>query len=305
MIKSKLLVILGPTATGKSDLAVFLAQKFNAEVISADSRQVYRGLDLGTGKITREEMRGIRHYLLDIADPSEQFSVAQYQELATATITEIQSRGKLPRSRSKLPILCGGTGQYIRVVTRGSKLPAVAPNVGLREELETWETEDLAAELERLDPDRHEAIDRNNRRRLIRAIEIVKVLGKVPLLQESDKYQTFFVGLTLDSKTLHQRIHGRLLARLEQGLTEEVAALERSGVSWKRLESFGLEYKYCAQFLQKILTQEQMIQKLESEIWHYAKRQMTYFKKYFPETQWFQPTEREEILGVVAHWLKH
>ena len=299
-----LLVILGPTATGKSDLAVCLAQGFNGEVISADSRQVYRGMDLGTGKITKTEMRGIPHHLLDVKHPSEQFSVAEYQELATKAITQIGSR-------PKLPILCGGTGQYIKAVIQGSELPAVPPNEELRAELETWETTDLAAELERLDPTRHETIDRNNRRRLIRAIEIARAIGVVPELKESAQYRTLAIGLTLDAEVLRRRIHDRLEARLTAGLLDEVERLhvfghpvsKIGGLSWERLEALGLEYKYCAQFLQRLLAKEQMVQKLETEIWRYARRQMTWFKKFNPDTRWFHPDQRIEIESTVAKWL--
>jgi len=306
-LQPNLLVILGPTATGKSDLAFFLAQKFDGEVISADSRQVYRGMDLGTGKITKEEMQGIPHHLLDSVNPCEQFSVAQYQELATQVIAEVHSR-------SHLPILCGGTGQYIKAVTRGSELPPVPPNEALRAELETWETADLAAELERLDPDRHQIIDRDNRRRLVRAIEIVKALGKVPELRESARYRTLTIGLMLDAETLRDRIHVRLVGRLNQGMLQEVEELHTglthgvsklAGLSWERLEAFGLEYKYCAQHLQGRLTEAQMIQKLETEIWRYAKRQMTWFKKFNTDTHWYHPEQREAITELVSQWLQH
>jgi len=295
----KLLVILGPTATGKSDLAVFLAQKFNGEVVSADSRQVYRGMDIGTGKITKEEMRGVPHHLLDIVSPCEQFSVAEYQELAERAISDVHAR-------KKLPILCGGTGQYIKAVINHDNLPDVPPNQELRAELETWDTGDLAAELDRLDARRAADIDRNNRRRLIRAIEIAKELGSVPPIMQSStlrKVELCMIGLKLPAETLRERIHMRLLARLVAGMLDEVERLHVEGLSWERLESFGLEYRYCSHHLQGKIMSEQMVQKLETEIWRYAKRQMTWFKKFNPETRWFSPEERDEIAALVAGWL--
>ncbi|MFA6006231.1 MAG: tRNA (adenosine(37)-N6)-dimethylallyltransferase MiaA [Candidatus Paceibacterota bacterium] len=295
-MQDKLLVVLGPTATGKSALAVSLALKFNGEVISADSRQVYCRMDIGTGKITHDEMRGVKHHLLDVAEPDENFSVATYQELARAAITDIQSLGKLP-------ILCGGTGLYIKAITQNSSLPKVPPNFELREELETWDTADMVVELEKLDPNRAENIDKNNRRRLVRAIEIARAIGEVPELIESSAYDTLYIGLQVHGPILKKRIHDRLIARMDARMIEEVESLHTSGVSWKKLESFGLEYKYVSLFLQHTLNREQMIIKLESEIWQYAKRQMTWFKKYAPDTKWFNPEDREEIEEIVSHWV--
>ena len=292
----KLLVILGPTATGKSDLAVDLALKFDGEVVSADSRQVYRGMDIGTGKITHDEMKGVPHRLLNVVQPTENFSVATYQELAKAAVEDIHSRGKLP-------ILVGGTGLYIKAITQNSALPKVPPNYELREELETWDTEDMAVELERLDPRRAESIDKQNRRRLVRAIEIARAIGEVPELIESSVYDTLYIGLQMHGPALQERIHARLIARFDAGMIDEIQRLHGAGVSWKKLESFGLEYKYVALFLQKTLTHEQMVMKLENEIWQYAKRQMTWFKKFAPDTQWFRPEEREGIEQAVRLFL--
>lgn len=297
MIMNKLLVILGPTATGKSDLAVQLALKFDGEVVSADSRQVYRGMDIGTGKITQAEMHGVPHHLLDVAEPTENFSVANYQELAKAVIADIVSRGKLP-------ILCGGTGLYIKAIAQNSELPKVPPDYALREDLDTWETEDLVVELERLDPNRAENIDKANRRRLVRAIEIARAIGPVPELIESSAYNTLYIGLQVHGPVLKERINKRLLARIDSGMVDEVERLHTSGVSWKRFESFGLEYKYVAMFLQKTLTREQMIIKLESEIWQYAKRQMTWFKKFAPDTKWFNPEDKDKIEKEINKWLQ-
>ncbi|MBI4708741.1 MAG: tRNA (adenosine(37)-N6)-dimethylallyltransferase MiaA [Candidatus Portnoybacteria bacterium] len=171
----KLIIVLGPTASGKSDLAVSLAKKINGEVISADSRQVYKGLDIGSGKITKEEMQGIPHCLLGVADPKRRFSVAQYKKLAQVAIKKIQRQGKIP-------IICGGTGFYIQAVVDNIALPEVKPDWKLRKQLEKFNTDELFKKLKKLDPRRSRNIDSHNQRRLIRALEIVIKSGKpVPL----------------------------------------------------------------------------------------------------------------------------
>ncbi|MFA6601514.1 MAG: tRNA (adenosine(37)-N6)-dimethylallyltransferase MiaA, partial [Candidatus Paceibacterota bacterium] len=163
--RTTLLIILGPTATGKSDLAVSLARKLNGEIISADSRQVYRGLNIGTGKITKKEMGGIKHYLLDVADPKKTFDVTQYVGLAEKAISEIVAK-------DKLPIICGGTGYYISALVDGIVFPDVPPNPNLRAKLKLKSTSQLGIILKKLDPERYETIDKKNPRRLLRAIEI-------------------------------------------------------------------------------------------------------------------------------------
>lgn len=294
--QDKVVSIIGPTATGKSDLAVELALRFNGEVISADSRQIYRGMDIGTGKITPEEMRSVPHHLLDVTNPGKQFSADDYKSLAIPVIAGILSHGRLP-------VICGGTGLYIRALLSGIELPAVAPNYELREELSSWNTEDLVGELENLDPERTKDIDKQNRHRLIRAIEIARAIGHVTPLSESSPYNVLYIGLTLPTAELHERIHSRLFSRLENGMIEEVEKLHKSGVSHERLRSFGLEYRYVSLYLTKELTKEQMVTKLEFEIRHYAKRQMTWFKKYTPAAKWFTPNDRENIFAAAKKFL--
>jgi tRNA dimethylallyltransferase len=195
--KLKIIVILGQTATGKSDFAVQIAKRVLAvsrvesEIISADSRQVYKDMDLGTGKITKKEMRGVPHHLLDVASPKKIFSVSDYQKLADKKIQEIFSRGHIP-------ILCGGTGFYIDALVNGTVLPEVAPDKILRKKLDKKSTSELFKILKKLDINRAKSIDKNNRVRLIRAIEIAKTLGKVPKISNKDtKYDTLKIGLTL------------------------------------------------------------------------------------------------------------
>jgi tRNA dimethylallyltransferase len=269
----KIIVVCGPTATGKSDYAVELAKKVNGEIISADSRQVYKGLDIGSGKITAEEMQNIPHHLLDVADPKEIFSVTQYQSLATKVIEEIITRGHTP-------IICGGTGLYIDAVVYGTTFPAVEPDEELRDSLEERSTEELAEKLKLLDPRRYTAIDTQNRVRLIRAIEIATELGSVPETTKELQYDVEWHYLDFDDEVVKKRIHDRLLKRMDTGMIEEVQRLHDEGVSWERLESLGLEYRYLALYLQHKLSKDDMLTQLEFAIWHYAKRQRTWLKKY-------------------------
>jgi len=270
----KLIVILGPTASGKSELAVKLAKKFNGEVISADSRQVYKGMDIGTGKITKKQMQNIPHHLLDVASPKRRFSVAQYRKLVLETLNKIFKKGKIP-------ILCGGTGFYIQAVIDGIIIPEVKPDWRLRSDLEQLSTEELFNRLKKLDPKRAKTIDKKNRRRLIRALEIViKTKKPVPVFKKEPlPYPVLILGIKKENEELKRLINKRLLKRLRQGMIEEVKKLRKSGVSWKRLEEFGLEYRFVAQYLQKKLKYDKMVNFLQKEIEHYAKRQITWFKK--------------------------
>lgn len=269
----KLLVIVGPNASGKSDLAVKLAKKFNGEVVSADSRQVYKGMDIGTGKITKEEMQGIPHYLLDVASPKRKFSVAQYQKKTIEAIKKIQRKGKLP-------ILCGGTGFYVQAVVDGLVFPKVKPDWKLRKTLEQKSAKELYEYLKKLDPERAKTIEKDNKRRLVRAIEIVLKTGKpVPKLKKQKLFDVLMIGIKRDKEELKERIRKRLLKRLKQGMIEEVKKLKESGLSWKRLEEFGLEYRWIARYLQGKIDYEEMVKKLQKDIEDFAKRQLTWFKR--------------------------
>lgn len=274
MKKPTVIVILGPTASGKTGLSIELAKKINGEVISADSRQVYRGLNLGTGKATKKEMSNVPHYLLDVANPKTKFSVACYQKLAGQKIKEILAR-------DRTPIIVGGTGFYIQAIVDNLILPAVAPNKELREKLEGKTATELFEILKKLDPARAKNIDRHNPARLVRAIEIAKALGQVPKLKKNGKspYNFIQIGLKVEPEKLAEKISRRLLSRLKQGLIAEVKNLHQQGLSWRRMEELGLEYRHLARFLQGKITKDQALRELEREINHYAKRQMTWFKK--------------------------
>ncbi len=285
--KSKIIVVLGQTSTGKSDFAVEIAEQVGGEIISADSRQVYKGMDLGTGKITKKEMRGVPHHLLDIYSPSKIFTVNDFQKMALKKMAEIIERGKVP-------IICGGTGFYIDAVVDGVIFPDVPPSKELREELSKKSKEELLKILIKFDKIRAENIDQNNPVRLIRAIEIAKYLGKVPKInKEKSKYQFLKVGLELPPEILKEGIMTRLLYRMKKGMIKEVESLHEDGTSWKRLETFGLEYRYVALFLQNKLKKDEMIEKLYTDIWHFAKRQKTWFKRN-KNTIWIDPRNEKE-----------
>ncbi len=293
--KPKIIAIVGPSASGKSDLAVELAGLFSGEVISVDSRQVYRGMDIGTGKITQKEMKGIPHHLLDVASPKRTFTVAQYKQKADVAIRSIVKRGKLP-------ILCGGTGFYIHAVTDGVILPNVLPNPILRKQLAKLSTNELFLRLLSTDPERATTIDGKNPRRLVRAIEIANELGKVPTLHIDPPYKTLFIGIEVPNDLLRQRIHKRLLARMDQGMMEEVVRLHRDGCSWKRMEDLGLEYRYLARHLEGKLGYDEMLAALELEIMHYAKRQYTWFRKN-KRIHWVPPGAADRAKEIAKNFL--
>lgn len=276
----KLIVVVGPTASGKSSLAVLLAKKFNGEVVSADSRQVYKGMNLGSGKVTKKEMAGIPHHLLDVADPKRTFTASHYARLGRKAIADIIKRGNTP-------IVCGGTGFYIRALVDGLVIPEAKPNPKLRKVLEKKSVDELFAMLKKSDPDRAATIDPKNPRRLIRALEIIDALGKVPELKKNPlPYPTLFIGIAKNQDILKTLVVVRLEKRVKLGMLAEIKNLHARGVSWKKLESFGLEYRYGALLLQKKIDKETFMQELVKQIVDYSKRQMT----------WFKPDER-------IHWI--
>jgi tRNA dimethylallyltransferase len=292
-VQNKLVAIVGPTASGKSDLAVKLAKKFDGEIISADSRQVYRGLDIGSGKITRREMHGIPHHLLDVASPRMNFSAGLFQKKARLAVAKIQKKGKLP-------ILAGGTGFFVDAVLLGTVLPAVKPDWALRKKLALKSCEELFKMIQKRDPATAARIDRRNPRRLIRALEIILTTKKpIRKISYNPLPQTLIIGLNVPENRLKKLIASRLNARLKKGMVAETARLKVSGLSWKRLESFGLEYRYTALYLQKKITRREMIDSIQKESVKYAKRQMAWFKKY-RAVRWIKKSGEADKL-VSAH----
>jgi tRNA dimethylallyltransferase len=274
--KKRLIVVAGPTASGKSDFAVELALKENGEIISADSRQVYRGLDIGTGKITKAEMKSISHHMLDVVDHGTNFSVADYVRRARPIIEDIFAR-------DKTPIICGGTGQYIDALIYGQEFPKIPPKKELREKLEERTAGELFKELQGKDPARATSIDPHNKVRLIRALEIISDLGYVPALSEPQLiYDTEFYLLKPSRELIRERIGKRLAKRIEAGMLDECRNLLAQGVDPAWLERIGLEYRYMNRFLEGKLTYEEFVQTLKEKICQYAKRQDTWNKKYLP-----------------------
>jgi len=286
IIMQKVIVILGQTATGKSNLAVKIAQKFRGEIISADSRQVYKGLDIGTGKITKKEMHGVAHHLLDVANPKKKFTVAEYQTSTNSAIAEIVDRGHIP-------IICGGTGFYIDAITKGIVFPEVPPDYSLRKKLALVSDRILMLKLQKLDPERAKKIDPRNKVRIIRAIEIAKKLGKVPKITEVLPQYTFIkIGLFLPPDKLREKVEKRVKTMFDKqnhgGLLAEINQLKKSGLSDKRLKELGFEYSNP--------TKEKVI----LETMRYSKRQLTWFKR-DKKIKWFDVSNKKEYKNIESY----
>jgi tRNA dimethylallyltransferase len=282
-----LIVVLGPTASGKTGLAVRLARRIGGEIISADSRQVYRGMDLGTGKDCSEYSQGgdiVPYHLIDILDPADEFSVFTYQELFYRSFLDITGRGKIP-------LLVGGTGLYLDAVIRGYQMPAVPENRELREKLAGEGMDVLQRRFLSICPDIHNTTDLLKRERLIRAIEISEFKRDHPdYAGPRMPLSSLVIGIRCERAALRRRINARLNSRLEEGMIEEVQRLHESGIDWERIDSFGLEYRYIGLYLQRRMTYEAMVRMLNTRICQYAKRQETWFR-------------RMESNGVHIHWI--
>ncbi len=297
----KIVVIVGPTASGKSDVAITLARAYNGEIISADSRQVYRGMDIGTGKVPRDFTKmpnenpkkdpfyseGIVHHLIDVASPKRSYNVTHFIRDAKKSIADIRKRGKTP-------IICGGTGFWVQALIDDVSFPSVKPNTTLRKKLAKLSTEALFSQLQKKDKERAKAIDQKNKIRIIRALEIIETLGAVPpkrTIDYREKAKNYLIiAINPPQKTISHNIATRLDKRLRQGMLAEARKLRADNISWNRLESFGLEYKYMALFLQKKISRAEMRNSIESESRHYAKRQLTWLRRF-------------EKLGAPIHWV--
>ncbi|MBM3272249.1 tRNA (adenosine(37)-N6)-dimethylallyltransferase MiaA [Candidatus Kaiserbacteria bacterium] len=292
----KVLVVVGATASGKSALGIELARQFDGEIISADSRQVYRGLDIGTGKVTAEEMQGVPHHLLDVADPQDTFTAHDFVVKGRQTIADIALHGKLP-------IIVGGTGFYIDALLGRISLANAPRDEALRATLADVDTEDLQALLQEADPSRFEHMnesDRKNPVRLIRALEVATTSSHstagVPA------YDTLWLGIRWPKEELAARIEKRLDDRLAHGMISEAEQLHTAGLSYERMGELGLEYGWLARFLRGDVSKQEMHDGLLRDIIHYAKRQETWWKRN-PDIHWIAPNTSPE--QPVQDWLRN
>lgn len=295
--KPKIIAIVGPTASGKTSLSLLLAQKYNGEIISADSRQVYKGLDIGTEKITTEEMSGIPHHLISVVDVNDIYTAQRFKEDADTAIKNITSRGNLP-------IVTGGTFFYIDTLLRKISSPEVQPDIELRAKLEKKSTDELYTELESKDAVRASSIDRFNKRRIMRALEILHVLPSVPKpVALENPYDVLTIGITVDKDVLRERLRKRAERALEKGLVEETQNLLTSGVSKERLSEIGLEYRLVLDLIDGTISKEQLILKLEEKNWQYAKRQLMWLKR-DTSIKWFEREDTSSIYTAVENFLR-
>ncbi|MGV8119647.1 MAG: tRNA (adenosine(37)-N6)-dimethylallyltransferase MiaA [Candidatus Xenobiia bacterium LiM19] len=314
----KVVAIVGPNASGKSDLGIAAARQFNGEVLSADSRQIYHHMDLGTGKVcgsllTGEKKschalgrdfdlvpllcEGVKHWLIDIVEPQEHFTVAEYQKLAMSLIGDIGSR-------AHLPFMVGGTGLYVRAVLEGLSFPPQPSQPELRKELEKLCAAELRELLQVRDRRAGDFVDLNNPRRMIRALEVLSSPGaSLEQLRKRDPvpFESLTVGIRIEREELKKRIYRRLVDRLERGMVEEVEKLLDAGISPERMESFGLEYRYIYRYCAGRLKYQEMVELLYQEICRFAKRQYTWFRKY-GNVHWI--TTPDEAFAEIARFLQ-
>jgi len=312
-ILKPLIVILGPTAAGKSELAIELAHKFNGEIISADSRQIYRGMDIGTGKYPRTEsldlkypvsspeaksktakpllIGGIQHYFIDIADPDQEFTLAQFKKAAIKKITDIQNRGKIP-------FLVGGTGLYISSVVDNLNIPKAAPSAKLREKLEKMTTSEMIANLEKLDINAYRSIDKKNRRRLIRALEVILLTGKTFSSQKkkgTPLFETLEIGIETKREELYRKIEDRIDKMVKLGLESETRNLLDKGYTKSLPSMSGIGYKQMIMYLNDEITFNEAIRLIKRDSRRYARRQMTWFRR-DKNIHWIKDYEKAEKL---------
>ncbi|MEH7126342.1 MULTISPECIES: tRNA (adenosine(37)-N6)-dimethylallyltransferase MiaA [unclassified Bacillus (in: firmicutes)] len=291
MEKEKLVVLIGPTAVGKTKLSIELAKRFNGEIISGDSMQIYKGMDIGTAKIKKDEMEGIPHHLIDIKDPKEPFSVAEFQELVREKISEISLRGKLP-------MIVGGTGLYIQSVIYDYHFSDAPSDDDFRQMLEKKAeaegNESVHLELSKVDPESAERIHPNNVRRVIRALEVYHCTGKtINELQENQKpelmYNTAIIGLTMDREILYQRINTRVDLMIKEGLLEEVERLFNQDIKdCQSIQAIG--YKELYEYFSHSISLEEATSQLKQNSRRYAKRQLTWFRNKM-NVDWFDMSD--------------
>ena len=290
-----LIAVVGTTASGKSELAIQLAERLAGEIVSADSRQVYRGLDIGSGKVTPAERARVPHHLLDVADVRQRFTVAAYQRLAFAAIEDIWRRGRQP-------LLVGGSGLYIRAVVDNPDYPAVPPQAGLRRQLEQTPLPELVTQLRALDPVGARDIDLRNPRRVVRALEVTVATGEPFSRQRrtsESRVDALQLGLTWPREALRRRIESRVDARLP-GIVDEARRLLDRGVPAARLVELGLEYRFMTRYLLGELSEVEATTGLKRAIYQFARRQLTWFRR-DPRIHWLTPERALEDALAVLH----
>lgn len=297
---AKLVVVTGPTACGKSALGIALARTYNGEIVSADSRQVYRGLDIGTAKVTAAERALVPHHLLDVADPGDVYTVARFQQEAIEAIEAILACGHQP-------FLVGGSPHYIQAVVDHLDIPPVAPQPELRARLEQCSQAELLAELERLDPLGVATIDRQNPRRVIRALEVSLVTGR-PFSEQrraaAPLYTCLQLAIEWPRAELYARIDQRVDERMEQGMVEEVRQLLAAGIAHERMEDFGLEYRHISRLLRgEYATEAEMVQRLKFAIHDFTRRQLTWLRK-DPRILWIDRQHLADAHEHLSHFLQ-
>ena len=297
---SPLLVLVGPTAVGKTALSLELARHFDGEIVSADSRLFYRGLDIGTAKPLAAEQAAVPHHLIDLAAPDETLSLGEYQRLAWRTIDDILARGRLP-------ILVGGTGQYVWAVVEGWGIPEVAPQPALRAALEALGESELARWLAALDAVAARRIDSRNVRRVVRALEVTLRTGR-PISELQRKttppYDIYIAGLTRDRDALYERIDARVDEMMAVGLLDEVARLRDAGYDPRLPSMSGLGYRQLLAYLAGELTLEEAVERIKFETHRFARQQATWFRADDPRIHWFNAqTETAQAIAAVEKWL--
>lgn len=300
-----LIVILGPTAIGKTSLSLHLAEAFDGEVVSADSRQFYRYMDIGTAKPTSEELARAPHHLIDIADPDETVGLAEFKDMATEAIDDIQERGRLP-------LLVGGTGQYIRAIVEGWRIPRVPPDEDLRAKLEAQAKREgpqvLHDRLARLDPVAAERIHPNNVRRVVRALEVCLLSGE-PISEQQGKeppsYPILQIGLTMDRDELYEQADRRVERMVDAGLVEEVRGLIEAGYDWDLPAMSGLGYIQFKPYFEGQTTLDEVVEEIKTETHRFIRHQYNWFDLDDSDIVWFDVTEttNREIETVVRDWL--
>jgi tRNA dimethylallyltransferase len=297
-----LLVIAGPTAAGKTALSLALAARFDGEIVSADSRLFYRGMDLGTAKPSASERSAVPHHLIDIRDPDETVTLGEYQQLAYEAVAAVHQRGRLP-------LLVGGTGQYVRAVIEGWGIPRVPPQRRLRAALERLGARELYRWLRQLDAAAAGKIHPNNVRRVIRALEVTLVSGRpISELQRRRPllYDTLIVGLDAARESLYQRIDDRVDAMMAAGLLAEVQTLHAAGYSWRLPAMSGLGYQQLGQYLRGELALEEAVERIKYETHRFVRQQYTWFRPDDPQIHWFDtgdPNVGQKVADLVAAWL--